>query len=129
MQIYQLFISILCILIGGLTSLTSGAMVVSMLVAPETKSENLFWVAVIALILSPSIFIAGWRLLLNKPNRYGGIFSPLMLGVMAIVSGTVGSFIFIIAYQQEDLRGMYGGVSLLIFSLGGIALAKSRAKI
>jgi hypothetical protein len=100
-----------------------------MLVAPETKSENLFWVAVIALILSPSIFIAGWRLLLNKPNRYGGIFSPLMQGVMAIVSGTVGSFIFIIAYQQEDLRGMYGGVSLLIFSLGAIALAKSRAKI
>jgi hypothetical protein len=52
-----------------------------------------------------------------------------MQGVMAIVSGTVGSFIFIIAYQQEDLRGMYGGVSLLIFSLGAIALAKSRAKI
>ena len=79
--------------------------------------------------LSPPIFVAGWRLLLNKPNSYGGLFSPIMLRVFSLFSGIIGAAILALAYQQGDLRGMYGGISFLAFTLGGFVLASKRTKI
>ena len=123
MRIYQIFVSLLCIALGGLTSLTSFAMVFSMIIAPETRTENLFWIAVIALILSPPIFIAGWRLLLNKPNKFGGVLTPFMLRLMAIVIAVIVGVIIILAYREGDFFSMFIGLTFLITTQGAFFLA------
>ncbi len=128
MRIYHLFVGLICVAFGGLTSFTSIGMVVSMLLAPETRSENLFWIGVVGSVLAPPIFLAGIRLLLNIPNAYGGIFAPNMLRLMAVFSGIIGGAIVILAYQQGDYIGVLHGVTFLVFTQGAFVLANQRAK-
>lgn len=128
MRTYQLFVALLCIVFGGLVSLTSAAMTFSMLVSPEARAENLFWVGVVGLILAPPIFVVGIRLLLNKPNRYGGVFAPGFLRVMAITNGVIGGLILVLAAKEGDLVGVYGGISFLVTTQGAFVLANNRAK-
>ena len=128
MRAYQLFAALLCILLGGLVTFLSGGMVISMLVAPETRAENLFWVAVVSVAISPPIFVAGWRLLLNKPNKHGGIFSPNVLMIMAVFCGILGGTIAFLAYQQQDYMAAIRGCTFLIVTQGAFVLANARSK-
>ena len=128
MRIHQSFIGILCILFGGLTSVTSIAMVVGMLLTPETRAENLFWVGVVGSVIAPPIFLSGLRLLFNRPNQHGGIFAPNMLRLMAIFCGVIGGTIVILALQQGDYIGALRGATFLFFTQGAFVLANRRAK-
>ena len=118
----------LCLFFGGLVTLTSGFMVVNMMLFPVTKTIALFWVALTALVLAPPILIAGFRLLLNMPNKHGGLFSPFTLRGMAVINGLLGGIILTLGVQDSDPSGMYGGLSFLLTTQGAFILANKRAK-
>ena len=126
MRLNEIFVALLCILFGGLTFLTSLAMIIGMFVMPDTYAKNLFWVSLIALALSPPVFIAGFRLLLNKPNKHGGLFSPSILRFLAIINGVLGGLIFYFALEQQNINGILGAISFLITTQGAFALANNR---
>lgn len=128
MRIYNLTVSLFCILLGGLVTLTSTAMVFSILVSKDSSSSGLLWVGVISLFLAPPIFVAGIRILLNKPYRHGGAFSIGMLRTMAVVNGLIGGLILLFAIPELNLSGIVGGISFLISTQGAFVLANSRAK-
>jgi hypothetical protein len=128
MRAYQIFAALLCILLGGLATLTSVGMVIAMLVSPETRAENLFWVAVVSAVISPPIFIAGWRLLLNRPNKHGGIFTPNVLRLMAMLCGILGGAIAILAYQHQDYVAVFRGLTFIVVTQGAFVLANARSK-
>lgn len=101
-------------------------MTLDMIVAPERRVANLFWVALVTLAISPPIVVAGYRLLLNKPNQHGGLFSPNVLRGLAVVNGVLGGAIVILALQQRDIRGILGGISFLATTQGAFVLASKR---
>jgi hypothetical protein len=125
-RLHELFVALICLTLGPLTLLTSATMTVDMLVQPERRAENLFWVGLVALAISPPIVVAGVRLLLNKPNRHGGLFSPNVLRLLAIFNGVVGGTIVILAIQQRDFRGILGGISFVLVTQGAFVMADKR---
>lgn len=125
-RVDEFVVSLLAIVFGGTGSLTGFAMTISILISPETKSEVLFWVAIVTLAVAPAVFIAGIRLLLDRPRKHGGLFNAFTLRGLAIVNGVLGGAIIILAYQASDILGIIGGISYLITTQGAFVLANVR---
>ena len=117
-RIMQVFYGLLGFLLGGLTSLTSAAMIIGMLISPETRANNLLFVALIAIVLAPPITIASARLLLGKPNKYGGVFSPNALRAFAVVHGLIGLTILVLAFREKNYMGVLGALAEVYKHLG-----------
>lgn len=125
-RLYEYLIALLCVFFGGLSTLTGLGMTLGMLLSPNTRAENLFWVGLAALALAPPIFVAGIRLLLNKPNKHGGLFAPYTLRGLAVVNGILGGAIIIFAINEGSINGFFGGISFLVTTQGAFVLANKR---
>lgn len=125
-RVDEFVVGLLAIVLGGVGSLTGFAMTIGMLISPETKSEVLFWVAIVALAVAPAVFIAGIRLFLDRPCKHGGLFNAFTLRGLAIVNGVLGGAIIILAYQTSDILGIIGGASYLITTQAAFVLANER---
>lgn len=127
-RLYELFAGLLCLGLGGLTLLTSVAMLTGMYSSPETYAANLFWVAVVATLISPPISVAGARLLLNKRLADGGLFSPTVLQAFGIFYGVLGAVILVLAIKEWDIQGVLGGASMVAGMPIAILLARARRR-
>ncbi|WP_344806644.1 hypothetical protein [Allohahella marinimesophila] len=99
-----------------------------MLSHPDTKSDVLFGVGLFGLMFSPAIVIAGLRLPVNRPNRFGGLFGPNVLRAMAIVYGIMGGIVLILAIKEEDIFGIYGSLGYIFTTQGAFVLANLRGR-
>lgn len=124
----RIIYGILAASVGGLVSLTSFAMTSAMLISPETRANNLFVVGLFGLAFAPPIFVAGIRLLLNKPNIHGGIFSPFSLRILAIINGVLGGIMIIFGFQEGDITTLFGGISFLLTTQGAFVMANRRSE-
>ena len=122
----ELFVALLCLTIGGLISLTSLRMLAGIYMSPETAGTNFFWVALVASIIAPTIFVAGVRLLFNRPTKSGGLFSPFTLTVLAVFHGVLGGLGFVLALQGGDVRGTIGGAFMLFGTQAAFLIARRR---
>ncbi len=127
MRFRSIYIAILCILSGGTALPTSAIMTFDMILRPETRANNLFVVGLLALAISPPLLVAGVRLLFNKPNRYGGLFSPNVLRFLAVINGVFAGLIVYLASRQSDVLGIIGGIGFLVATQGAFVLANKRA--
>jgi hypothetical protein len=127
MRLYELFVALICIVLGSLSTYAGLAMTAGMLLYPDTKMKQLFWVGVVALIVAPIIVVAGIRLLLNMPNQRGGLLSAFALRSLAVINGILGGIILVLAYREGDFQGIVGGIGFLVTTQGAFALANARA--
>lgn len=123
----EFLIGFLGVAFGSLATLTGAAMTIGMLWNPGTKATNLFWVGLVALAVAPPIFVAGLRLVFNRPNKHGGLFEPFALRALAVVNGIVGGMIVVLGAQARDIAGILGGVSYLLTTQGAFTLANRRS--
>ncbi len=127
MRIGQIVVALVCIVFGGFTLLMSAAMTLAMLISRDAGTGHLIRVVLFALAISSPIVVAGIRLLLNRPHRTGGLFSPNTLRALAVVNGVLGGAILLLAIGKRAPHGIYGGISFLVTTQGAFILANRRA--
>lgn len=83
-------------------------MLFGMLSDPNAEMDVLFYVGLFGIACAPPVFFASIRLILGRPNQYGGLFSPTVLRVLAAVNGLIGVAILALAIQVRDIRESLG---------------------
>jgi len=61
----------------------------------------IFVVAVIPIAIF--FLTAGWRLTLNRPNRYGSFLSPIVWRLLALVFATVAIWMLVMSIRQREV--------------------------
>ena len=125
---YELIVACLCLGLGGLITLTSSLMLINIYLTWESGTNNFFWIALAGAVLAPTVFVAGLRLLTNKPHKQGGLFSPLMLTVLAVFYGVVGGAVLILATVNWHIGAIVGGVAILATTQAAFTMARRRKR-
>jgi len=126
---YELIVACLCLVLGGLITLTSSLMLINIYLTWEGATNNYFWVALTGAVLAPTAFVAGLRLLMNKPHKQGGLFSPHMLTTLAVFYGVVGGAVLLMAIRNWHLGGIVGGAIILATTQAAFVMARRRRRL
>ena len=102
-------------------------MLFGMLTDPNAETDVLFYVALFGIAFAPPVFFASIRLILGRPNEYGGLFSPNVLRMLAVVNGLIGVAILVLAIQERDIAGVVGAITFILTTQGAFVLASRRA--
>ena len=68
----------------------------------------------------------GYRLVLNKPRKAGGLFSPTTLKIWCFLLGISSILLGILFISQNNIRSLLGPLGMLIACLYGWKIANTR---
>ena len=77
------------VFIGALASYVGFALVGVQIFGEVEFDKVIFLIGSVSLVFGPALIVAGIRLIINKPTRHGGLLSPLMLRVVAVLHAIV----------------------------------------
>jgi hypothetical protein len=121
------FASVLAGAVLGLFSLGLGLAVVLLLVrlaeAKVRVQMSMLIFGPILSIMSYGLGLVAWRLIANKPTRYGSLFGPTTLRVVAAIGVLAAIFLVVMMVQDRTIEPIGAVFTALTISAGSLRYA------
>jgi ATP-dependent Clp protease adapter protein ClpS/Zn-dependent protease len=116
-------------LVGGMPFVALAGIAVVRL-SSRILAEPVFVLAVLAVpaLIAAFLLSVGWRLLLNRPNRYQSLLHPVAWWVIAILLMAMGSLLAFMLVSEKRYEGLGVAVFAVLFGLASALIGVRTAR-